>query len=385
MADAPLYRTQPPFTDFARVVDPTAFTSVPGESWLVLTDIVNSTRAIAAGRYKAVNMAGAAVIGAVMNALGHRDFPFVFGGDGATLIVEPAELAVAREAVAATQTWVREDIDLDLRAAIVPVADIRANGRDLRVARFAPSPAVSYAILMGGGVEWAETQMKAGAYAVAPAPAGARPDLTGLSCRWEPMLSRYGTMLSLIVRPGLEASPAAYAATIRMLLDLISGADKRDGHPVPEAGPPLRWPPKGLGLEALASRGRNPGFLRKLVLLGRTLGAHLVFQRGKPFGRFDPKHYRRQNMLNADYRKFDDGLRMTVDCREATALRVERLLADAEREGVVRFGVHRQAAAQMTCIVPSVIADDHFHFVDGAGGGYAAAAARLRQAGSAAG
>ena len=47
-----------------------------------VADIVESTRAIANQRYKAVNMAGAAVIAAVTNALDGREFPFVFGGDG---------------------------------------------------------------------------------------------------------------------------------------------------------------------------------------------------------------------------------------------------------------------------------------------------------------
>ena len=49
----------------------------------------NSTKAIAAQRYKAVNMAGASVIAAVTNALGGREFPFVFGGDGASFAISP--------------------------------------------------------------------------------------------------------------------------------------------------------------------------------------------------------------------------------------------------------------------------------------------------------
>ena len=56
---------------------------------LGLSDIVRSTAAIAAGRYKAVNTAAAAVIAAVANALGDEDFPFVFGGDGASIALPP--------------------------------------------------------------------------------------------------------------------------------------------------------------------------------------------------------------------------------------------------------------------------------------------------------
>ena len=46
-----------------------------------------STKAIEGGKYKSANMAGAAAISAVINALGHQNFPFVFGGDGVSFAV----------------------------------------------------------------------------------------------------------------------------------------------------------------------------------------------------------------------------------------------------------------------------------------------------------
>ena len=53
-----------------------------------------------------------------------------------------------------------------MRVALVPIEAVRANGFDVRVARFAPSPDVSYAMFTGGGLAWAEQQMKAGQFAV---------------------------------------------------------------------------------------------------------------------------------------------------------------------------------------------------------------------------
>ncbi len=67
-------------------------------------------------------MAGAAVIAAVTNALEGREFPFVFGGDGAGFAVAPGDLVAARDALAATAAWVREDLDLKMRVALVPVS-----------------------------------------------------------------------------------------------------------------------------------------------------------------------------------------------------------------------------------------------------------------------
>ena len=45
--------------------------------------------------------------------------------------------------------------------------------------------------------------------------------------------------------------------------------------------------------------------------------------------------------------------------------------------GLLRYGLFEQDSALMTCIVPSVTADRHFHFLDGSAGGYAAAAERM--------
>src|ERR1700755_1304175 len=118
----------PVFRGFQRLMDPALYSPLP-DDWIIgVSDIVESTKAIAANRYKAVNMAGAAVIAAVTNALEGREFPFVFGGDGASFAVAPGDLERAREALAATAAWVKEDLDLEMRVALIPLAAIRAQG-----------------------------------------------------------------------------------------------------------------------------------------------------------------------------------------------------------------------------------------------------------------
>src|SRR3954463_8682463 len=83
------YSGIPVFRGFASVMDPSLYSQLPSDWTIGLADIVESTKAIAQARYKAVNMAGAAVIAAVTNALGGREFPFVFGGDVASFAVSP--------------------------------------------------------------------------------------------------------------------------------------------------------------------------------------------------------------------------------------------------------------------------------------------------------
>ena len=82
---------------------------------------------------------------------------------------------------------------------------------------------------------------------------------------------------------------------------------------------------------------------------------------------------------NSDFRKFDDGLRLTLDCTPQQIDRVEAILVPARARGEINFGLHRQSHALMTCLVPSDRPDSHLHFLDGMGGGYARAAEMMEQ------
>jgi hypothetical protein len=378
--EAGFYAGLPVFDHFARLMDPAVYTPLPDGWVLGLSDIVQSTAAIAAGRYKAVNAAAAAVIAAVANGLGDNQFPFVFGGDGASFALSPENADLGRKALAAVAAWVRDELDLEMRIALVPIEDIRANRLDVRVARFAPSADVSYAMFSGGGLAFAETQMKAGAFRMEPAPAGTHPDLTGLSCRFSEIGTERGVILSLIVVPAKSGNVEAFVRVIEDVLKLAeSGAEV--GRPVPEGGPAVRWPPPGFDLEAKALYEPTRSRLATRLMLGiRTLLSFLIFRTGLPVGGFDPARYRRQLVENTDFRKFDDGLRMTLDCTPELADRIEARLAEAEAAGIARSGTHRQTAALMTCFVPSPTRSDHVHFVDGAMGGYSAAAQAIKLA-----
>lgn len=370
------YAAIPVFRRFGRLMDPALYAPLP-EDWLIgVADIVESTKAIAEQRYKAVNMAGAAVIAAVTNALAGRDFPFVFGGDGASFAIAPQDAEVAREALAATATWVRDELSLMLRVALVPVDRVRAAGRDVRVARFGASPHVAYAMFSGGGLGWAEAAMKRGEFAVAPAPSGTQPDLSGLSCRFSEIPAVRGVILSVLIVPGRDADPAAFRKLIEQVVTLAERSPDA-GRPVPAEGPALRWPSAGLDYEARARRG-GPLPLKRMIVLARTLWVYLILRFGIRVGGFVPRVYIGQTVANSDFRKFDDGLRMVLDCSHELADTLEQQLAAAAAAGTIRYGVHRQDAAMMTCFTPSALRADHLHFIDGARGGYAVAAAALK-------
>jgi hypothetical protein len=192
------------------------------------------------------------------------------------------------------------------------------------------------------------------------------------------MPSVHGLVLALLVAPGEGATAADFR---RVVDDLVLLADEKASAPVPAGAPKFGWPPQGVEIEArMSRRAGEPIAVRRAAVLLRTLLYYLILRFRLRVGKFVPAVYLQQVVENSDFRKFDDALRMIIDCTPELADEIERRLAVAAREGIVRFGMHRQQAAMMTCFTPSPTRADHMHFIDGASGGYALAALALKSA-----
>ena len=367
----------PIFTEFEDVANLTRYRPLP-EGWvLAVADVVSSTKAIAEGKYKSVNMAGASVITAVLNALGDSNFPFVFGGDGAVIAVPPAGITAAGAALAAVARWTLDELDLNLRTALVPLTEVRAAGQDVRIARFQASEDMTFAMFAGGGSAWAEAQMKQGRFTVPMAPEQSRPDLTGLSCRWNPIQSRNGQIVSIIAIPAATASPDAFRALVAEVVAVANMAGGL-GNPLPPEGPVPRLHRGGIDSETSARAPRGKRLKARLKVMVAIFATVVLYRTNLTLGGFNARNYVRQMTRNTDFRKFDDGLKMTLDINADGLAAIETLLEAASASGVCQFGLHKQDQALVTCIVPSLRVRDHMHFIDGAAGGYAQAATVMK-------
>lgn len=368
----------PAFTRFEDVADAARYAPLPDGWALAVADVVSSTEAIAAGKYKMVNMAAAAVITAVLNALGRKDYPFVFGGDGAAVAVPPEGIDIARQALADCATWISEDLGLVMRVALVPVAAVRAAGQDVQVARFRPNDDISYAMFAGGGSAWAEARMKAGEFAVDRGPPGARPDLDGLSCRWNPVPAQRGQIVSLIALPADPARLDEFRALVSAVV-AVANRGGGTGSPLPAEGPKPVLSFAGVAPEVAARGDRRAPWKMRLKVMVAILLTRFLYVTGIPLGGFTAAGYAAGVAANSDFRKFDDGLKMTIDIDATGLAEVKRLLDRAAADGICRHGLHAQSSAIVTCLVPDFMQRDHMHFVDGAEGGYARAAQALKQ------
>ncbi|MEM6463576.1 MAG: DUF3095 domain-containing protein [Pseudomonadota bacterium] len=366
----------PVLTRFEQVADGSVYVPLPDDWHIGIADVVNSTGAIDAGRYKSVNFAGAATISAVTNALGGKLTLFAFGGDGACFAVEPGQSEKATAALERVAAWVKRELGLNLRVGATSVSDVRKAGFDVRAAYWQASAHVKYTLFSGGGLEWAEKALKNGEITLTPAADAADPDLTGLSCQWGPVSSTHGKIISLIVKPVEGAQSDRFEKATQEIIAALQTAET--ANPLPESGPDVIWPQNAIDLQARTRRGKAALAWKKAVTVAVTFFYWTLFKLAIPVRGFDPGQYRADVAANSDFQKFNDGLMMTVDCSDQAIGALQSILKKAEADGIIRYGLELQDEAQITCVVPSAFSRDHMHFIDGSGGGYASAAKQLR-------
>ncbi|MEJ7929786.1 DUF3095 family protein [Ramlibacter sp. AN1015] len=347
------------------------------DDWLVfVADVEQSTRAIEQGRYKHVNAVGAACIVAAANACGRDDLPFCFGGDGATVVVPAAFDEALSRAWRGLQAQVAQGLGLRLRVGRVPVADLRARGATLRVARRSLSAGFEVALFAGGALTLADHLVKSdpARYQLA---AGDEPaaSVEGLECRWNDVPSRNGRILTLLVR--------ARGDDAAVLSEVMAQVEQT----MPVAAPvrldnlPPIWPPRHLGVEmALRRPGRWSGRALFMGLWAECAFFAQLMRRHKHDARTSAGRYASELVSNTDHLKLDDTLRAVLDVTGDQAARLESLLERLHAEGKIDYGLHYSDHALITCFVRSL--ERHLHFVDGGGGGYHLAAAQLKASGS---
>jgi len=363
--------------------DPGLYQSVPDDWCLCIADIADSTGAVARGRYKDVNIVSACAIIAVLNALDGASVAYVFGGDGATILAHKDHCFAIACALAGTQAMAREAFGLKLRAGIVGVGDLVRDGAPVGVAKIETAPGIFQAALSGEGVSLAERRVKTQAdiYAIDAlydrALLAAHPArFDGLECRWQPLHSRNGHTVSLIVQS--RAGPDAYNGVLSGIASICG--QRSDWRPVSEAQLDVGLSPFALASEIHVHAGATAWHVRAAFLLRLwvlTLFGKAALRMGFKAGSFDGAAYRAQTVAHSDYMKFDNALRAVMDISTDQKNRLTDYLETQYRLGRIYYGLHTASAALMTCMVFSYD-QAHFHFIDGAEGGYSLAARQLK-------
>lgn len=122
-----------------------------------------------------------------------------------------------------------------------------------------------------------------------------------------------------------------------------------------------------------AAKWRHALTMRVQNVLGWILMNFRMKVNGVDWGKYKP-----DLVSNTDFRKFDGILRQVISGTAAQRQQLDSYLQDQFNDKRCVYGIHRSNSALITCLV-SNRSGNHYHFVDGADGGYAMAALAMKQ------
>lgn len=373
----------PAYEDLAQV---SATEVAPQDSHIVIADIARSTQAINEGRYRDVNLVGAACIAAIRNGFDPRTVPYVFGGDGATFLVRDEHLKGVLERLFEVKKMAQQHFGFSLRVGSVRVGDL--TGAEIRYGFLSWGDDEVLPFFRGNGIALAELIIKKASLEMSTstgmvAQGDLKPEiLKGLSCRLRPFLARRGRVLSVYIEPRVMGHELD--RTFQQIFKVLG-----------EKGPIARLSP--LGPDNVDRPWISPRWFLETKLFRRSkslsstwLGAiQMIFQNiiATFFFRFrinnsvvgEPHVYNRYMFVQSDWIKMDGALRLVIDAdgQEEAGLRV--VLAELEYRKKIFFGIHCSDSAVMTCHLISKEGQRHVHFIDGKGGGLTRAAFDVKE------
>jgi len=339
------------------------------DQWIVaVADVVSSTDLATRGKDRDINFIAAAAVAAVSHLLKPiTTLPAVqFGGDGITAACPIALQEPMTDVLAALAYWAKDAFGINLRVGIVAVKELKASGFPVYASLQQMGEQNAFALFLGKGITEADRWVKEQPERQIQPKAGLLPGLENLSCRWQPLPSRQGKIISLIVDPVHEGDLGIQH--IRALMDEIHELiQERRASPLGN-GDELT-PPSHPSIQSLKRELSTPSTRPKPVrILGAYLGSALLWLGWRLGGRFlsiNSKRYLNTLALHSDFRKQAGGPRMVLDLSLEEIGQLLALLDKGESRNEIVYGYALSEATSLTCLVEDFQADEHVHFVDG--------------------
>lgn len=364
---------------FEDINDPSFFVSPPQDWFVIISDIRGSTKAVKEGRYKEVNMLGVSMITLVSNFTKKYNTISVFGGDGATLLISKNDFESMRSEMCGLIQLAKSKFDIELRIGAVPIQFLQENNKPLLVGKYQISKTTSLAQLMGAGVQFAEDLIKnkdPRAILLQSTGPESVPNLNGLSCRMSHFPSSKGVILSVIIKSQSENFNSWVRSDLLSQLKVILENDFTTGNPIRAEKLEWQWIPATLSSE-IKLLSQHPLSIFKIT--AKALIANMMIKFNIAAGGFFPSKYKDEIPLQSDFQKYDETLRLVIDCTKEQVQQIEELLADSFAAQKIFYGTFQSQFAVVTCMTKSASLGEHIHFVDGEGGGYSMASVQLKE------
>jgi hypothetical protein len=388
MSTASFYSDLPELNQFLAITNPSHYQPVPRDWYVVITDIVNSTQQVAAGKYREVNFLGASSIIVILNLTSDHELPFIFGGDGASVLIPPALYKPAQLSLLALQQIAEAEFRMRLRVAMIPVADLMDANQTVAVAKVRISDHYTQAAIIGGGLTYATDLAKHPDqrysysyknYLDELSPETA--NFSGLECRWQDIPSHHGEAVSLIAMAtssDWQTNGQTYSQLIQEIYRIYG--DDCQLNPVSPDKLRLSFSYQKLITETKvrtkSARWWHRWLYLAMIWLGNLIGT-ILMRYGIATGEVDWGKYKAIVIGATDYRKLDDILKMVISGTSTQRQLLEKFLESQYRQGKLVYGIHVSDRVLMTCLVLGRNGQ-HVHFIDGADGGYTLAASAMK-------
>lgn len=373
--------------DYAKLANSANLLPVEEDWAVVVADVTGSTKAVMDGRYRDVNLVGAACIAAIRNEFGGQTVPYVFGGDGATFLVEPSKLNCVLLLLNEVKELAIKHLNLTLRVGHILIKEVKELGGEVFYGQLPLTEYESFAYFRGNGIAIAERVIKERSAKITTTHTDCpnnkkRVNLSGLACRILPCDAQRGEVLSIIIEPQLYGK-----GQDNLLTDIFKSLQ--------HTGKLHRLRPiyidnlkrSALGdkwiAEAKLKSKKTSIFSIPLSLIKTFLEyliVYFIFFFEVPLKEIgDHLAYNQAVILQSDWIKMDGALRLVIDVTKPEKRRLLRTLSKMQKANKIWYGCHSSTSAVIVCHYQSGVDNKHTHFVDGVGGGLTLAAFDLKQ------
>lgn len=370
------YSELPVFEDglIQHLSSPNRYKKVPEDWHVIITDIKDSTQAIQEGMHQQVNLVATASIISALNIARSKDleFPFFFGGDGATLLIPNLMHDDVINALSVYQGNVKRAFDLDLRVDEVPVSQLYKDNQVLLISKNKLSDMYTIPVVLGEGLLYADELIKEKRFGLKQETDRDILNLDGMECRWDavkpPEVTKQIVCLLLRTQPGINQ--AAVFRKVFSAIEEIYGSYE-DRRPISVKGLKLAASIERFKVENELKFGESSAKRVVKSIAGYAIGkAYLKRESGK--------NYLKNLVELSDTLVMSGMLNTVISGTEKQRIQLETELDKLEESGEVLYGMNICTESIMSCYVQDRI-NNHIHFIDGSEGGYTAAASVLKR------
>ncbi|GAA0873128.1 DUF3095 domain-containing protein [Gangjinia marincola] len=354
------------------------FSKVPGDWFIVIADVQNSTKAIERGLHNDVNMAATGSIVSVLNEVKQNDpaheIPYFFGGDGVTFIIPPVLHDSVLDALAVYRNHIQQSLNLTLYTGSLLVEEVYREEKTLKIAKANVTEQLTIPVVVGSGLKYAERHIKDNfVLEEADRFIGKKPNLEGFECRWNQILpdEESKKVICLLIDCMDESRQSqVYSEILYRIEEIFGNHEMRNPISVAKLKLDLSW--QRIQREFYMRVGEHK-WLSILQYWMLNLFGPMYFSISK-----EGKNYLNSVSKRSDTIMLDGLINMVIVGTPPQVNALEKFLNDRESAQHIIYGMHITNASIMSCYVEDRV-DQHIHFVDGNQGGYTTAAKMLKE------